>query len=374
MIKTMQFICPTGFYGAERWVLMLARALDERVVRSDLVVVRERGMPELELVARYPGHVTEISTSGRFDVRAVSTLRALLRERGTDVLHTHGYKSDLIGLVAARLAGTPCISTPHGFGETRHMSRLRKLYHHAGGRSLRWFDHVVPLSPELVDEVLAFGVPPERVSLVENAVDLTDVPDGDAASEAVPVLSEDFRERRIIAFAGQLIPRKRVDRIIDTFHSLWVDDPSLGLLILGDGPDRASLEQRVDDAGCADAVRFLGFREDRLHLLRDASLFVMASSQEGVPRVMMEAMSLALPIVAYDIAGVDQLIEHDVDGLLAPGGNEEFYRHCWRRVLDEPHTAERLGSAALTKVHARYSQDRLAREYTEIFERVAGTT
>ena len=109
----MQFICPTGFYGAERWILALAKHLDPQQVRCELAISSEPSNQDLELTRQYKqlGLAThEIAMRGKFDLSAISKLAKVLRDEKFDLVHTHGYKSDIIGLLAAKKAGIMPIS------------------------------------------------------------------------------------------------------------------------------------------------------------------------------------------------------------------------------------------------------------------------
>ena len=117
-LRILQFITPAGFYGAERWVMALANNIDQEHVTCDLAVTRESASQDLTVAELYPGtagKVHYLEMSGRFDFRVVKQLCDVIRERRIDVIHTHGYKSDILGLLAAKKSGIRCVSTPHGF-------------------------------------------------------------------------------------------------------------------------------------------------------------------------------------------------------------------------------------------------------------------
>ena len=115
-MKVLQFICSTGFYGAERWVLALARHLPSSVT-SELAVTLEPGTEDLELVRQFQplGQTHAVPMKHRFDFSVVDKLANLIKQNDIDIIHTHGYKSDILGVWAARKAGIPCVVTPHGF-------------------------------------------------------------------------------------------------------------------------------------------------------------------------------------------------------------------------------------------------------------------
>lgn len=369
-INVLQFICPTGFYGAEGWVVALANNLDDERVRCDLAVTKESESQNLEIIQRFPirnGKTFEIPLKGRFDPAVLSKLCKLIRERDIDIIHTHGYKSDILGLLAAKKTHIKCVSTPHGFGEARDLKL--KVYLRLGGFSLRFFDKVVPLSQQLLDETKDFGVDDDRLLYVQNGVDLTEIDkyrgNANQLNQAQPVNQASNKK---IGYIGQMIPRKKVRFILEVFDLLWKKNNGLELLLVGDGEQRNELEQFAKSLGSSESIRFLGFRKDRMEILRDLNLFVMTSSSEGIPRSLMEAMAMEIPVVAYDIPGVDQLISHQQTGLLAPYGGKQKLAMCCERILDNPEYARKIAAEGRRFIVNNFSAQIMAQRYTEIFE------
>ena len=360
-MKVLQFICSTGFYGAERWVLALSKHLPDSV-SSELVVTLEPGTEELELVKQFKaiGKTHHIPMQGRFDLRAVSKLADLIQEQDIDIIHTHGYKSDILGVMAARKAGIPCVVTPHGFENAADL-KLR-LFIWLGCQSMRFADKVVPLSKQLMSDVEKFNISPDKLEYIQNGVDLSEV-------EAVRQTKTDKpKEKKTIGFVGQMISRKNIKAILDCFESLYKKRQDIELVLLGDGEDRPSLEAYSKTLASASDIHFLGFRNDRLQLLRDFDLFVMTSTLEGIPRCLMEACAMEIPVSAYDIAGIDQLITHNESGLLAPLHNSKQLEKDWERLLDDKALAPSLAQNSKSFVEANFSAKRMADEYLELFE------
>lgn len=369
-LRVMQFITPSGFYGAERWVLALACNLDHEQVVCDLAVSQEGDQQDLTVAELYPssaGAVHRVPMAGRFDWRVVNRLAAIIRERHIDIVHSHGYKSDILGLLAARKAGIRCVSTPHGF--SGKVGFKLGLFIRIGTHMLRYFDAVVPLSEELVADMARFRVPAEKVHFIRNGVDLTEI---DQALAVLPGREAEEQPEKIIGFIGQMIPRKGIPDLLEVFDTLYAGDASLRLQLLGDGRQRTELEQQAAKQGSASAIEFLGFRGDRLALLNRFDLFVMTSSLEGIPRCMMEAMAVGVPVVAYDIPGVDQLIDHDKTGLLVPYGDKKALAASCQQLLTDQALAQRLTRAARAKIEAEYSAGRMAKEYMALFAELLG--
>lgn len=364
----MQFITPVGFYGAERWVIALANNLPDEHMLCDLAVTQESATQDLSVAHHYPEHAGQVHylpMKGRFDFRAVLQLVEVIRERQIDVIHTHGYKSDILGLLAARRAGIKCVSTPHGFsGKVGFkLGAFIKL----GTFMLRYFDAVVPLSDELMEDMKRLGVPVSKTHFIRNGVDLKEIDQALLGLQGAQGEPNDSKIKTI-GFIGQMIPRKGLGDLLQSFDMLYRNHPQYRLQLLGDGRQRAELEEQAANLDSSSAIEFLGFRSDRLELLSRFDLFVMTSSLEGIPRCMMEAMAVGIPVVAYDILGVDQLIEHEKTGLLAPLGDKEALARCCERVLENTTLAESLASAAHRRIDEVYSAARMAREYEALFQ------
>ena len=361
-INVLQLICPTGMYGAERWILVLTRNLDPEEVNSEIAIPLESSR-QLDVIKQFKSSgqpITILESRSESNITTIRNLCRVVREHDIDIIHTHGYKSDILGLIAARKSGIKAISTPHGFGEPGDLKL--KLYILLGKLSLRFFDAVSPLSNQLEDELLQAKVPGEKIVFIRNAVDLDEI--------------EEYRQFRNVSsrnnsfkigYIGQLIPRKKIDHILDIFNQLWLKNDKIELEILGDGTSRRSLEEHAKGLPAAAAIHFLGFRDDRLTFLADFDLFVMSSSDEGIPRCMMEAIAMGVPVAAYDIAGVDQLIEHYETGFLADYGDKKTLQQYWERLLYDKDTARAMSEHGRQYIAEKYSGKRMADEYTTLY-------
>lgn len=362
-INVLQFICPTGFYGAERWVLALNNNLDPEKVRSYLAVTKDADS-QLEIVKQFKsdeGGAFEIVASSRFSLYALRSLCKLIKDTKIDVIHTHGYKSDILGVIAAKLTGIKIISTPHGFGE--HDDLKLKAYIFMGKFGLRFFDRVVPLSQQLVDEVLSAGIAKDKVTFIRNAVDL-----GEIEPFRLKKTKKEKTATLTIGYVGQIIQRKKVDHILDIFNKIWLENKNTRLLLLGDGNDREKMEAYANTLPSAEAVQFMGFRNDRLELLSQFDLFVMTSSDEGIPRCLMEAIAMGIPVAAYNISGIDQLVKHKETGLLADYGDKDTLKNYWQRLLSDKIYAHELTEKGRQFVNDTYSGQRMANEYTALYQ------
>jgi glycosyltransferase involved in cell wall biosynthesis len=172
---------------------------------------------------------------------------------------------------------------------------------------IRRADRVLVPSQYLARWAMAWGVAQDRITVIYNAVAL---PDG------LAVVPAPLATSLTLVTAGRLVPPKRVDGIIEAVAEM----NDVGLVVIGDGPERRRLESRVSELRLEDRVCFTGAREQRetLALMAACDIFVLNSTYEGLPHVVLEAMALGLPVVATDAGGTPELIQHGSSGLLLP--------------------------------------------------------
>jgi len=360
--NVLQFICPTGMYGAERWVLALVNNLDDDEVGSKIALTQESEALS-EVVSYFRKSCENLSVlkmTSRFSFSAIRSLCQLIRNQEIDVIHTHGYKSDIMGLIAARITGIKIVSTPHGFGTSRDI-KLR-LYIFIGKLSFWFFDAVAPLSKQLEDEVARAWVPKKKIIFIRNAVDLKEVEKYRIDSGSIKGSG-----KQKIGYVGQIIERKKIDHLLEIFNKLWLKNNDLELEIIGDGDCREAMEVYAQALPASSNIHFLGFRDDRLEYMRHFDLFVMTSSDEGMPRCLMESVAMGIPVAAYNIAGVDQMVLHGESGLLAEFGDKDSLAGYMERLLSDDSFAGRMADRGRQHIYENYSGRRMAEEYTRLY-------
>jgi glycosyltransferase involved in cell wall biosynthesis len=368
--NVLQFICPSGIYGAEMWILALARYLDPQFIRCCLAVSYETDDPDLEISDRFQNlglQSHKIAMRGRFDPRAISRLARLIKDQKIDIIHTHGYKSDIIGLMAARWTGIKSLSTPHGFENARDFKL--QTFIRIGCFALKYFDRVSPLSEDLSAELQRLKVKKEKIRLILNGVDIAEIKNARQVKIS-PAVKKDGE--KIIGYVGQMAHRKNVGALIKAFDLMHGEHRDVRLMLIGDGPQRAELERSAGSLACTGKIEFLGYRSDRLKLVQQMDLFCMTSSLEGIPRCLMEAMALEVPVAAFDIPGVDKLILNEKTGLLAQFGDLEALKACWERILYNGNLGQELASNGRRHIEENFSAKRMADEYTALYREVAG--
>jgi glycosyltransferase involved in cell wall biosynthesis len=174
-------------------------------------------------------------------------------------------------------------------------------------------------------------------------------------------------DRRYIVTVGRLIRRKNYPTLLDAFRGLGRDDTSL--LILGDGPERDSLQAQARRLGIADRVEFRGFvdEEVKYQLLANCDLFTLVSLHEGFGVVYLEAMYCGLPVVAADQGGQTDLLEDGLTGRLVPAGDATAIERSFRELLEDRSVRLRIGEHNRRRFQD-FSIAGAAARYERIFE------
>jgi glycosyltransferase involved in cell wall biosynthesis len=360
-IHVLHLIGSTGLYGAERWILALMRAMDTSKFRSTLInlvdsteersaVVQAAGQRGLEAI--------DFVTGGKFNLFAAVRLARWVKEQRVDIIHGHGFKSDLLGLLTAKLAGCRVMTTPHGWSMEK--DKKLQLYEKLDRFSFRFMDMVCPLSPELLNG-LTGTVEQAKLKLIFNGVDIDEI------KEATP-RDRTHRDCYTIGYIGQLIERKDMPTLMTAFHLLTKERKNIRLIILGDGAKRVELQEQCRQLGIADKVDFLGFRTDAASWLKTFDIFVLPSRLEGIPRCIMEALAATIPVVITDIPGNRDLVTHKDSGLLYPVGDSRQLAECVAFMIDHPAEAREMAVCGNRKVEDEYSNRKMAREYEAVYE------
>jgi len=369
-LRVLQLGSPAGLYGAERWILALVKHLAPEAVTSIVGSVQDQPGPEPEIcqyAARQSLQTQVFHSHGRMSWSAVGQIKRFIRDAQIDILHTHFYKTDLLGLLATR--GTDCrlVSTPHGWSAK---AGLKLAAYEALDRAIfPFFDAVAPLSQDLYDGLRHIpGLSGRRLRLIPNGVDLSEV---EAALATAPGSDPALPPGRfVIGYIGQLISRKRIDTLIEAFARAQV--PGKYLCLIGQGPQREEFERQALALGVAGDIRFCGYREDRLALLKGFDAFVLPSELEGIPRCLMESMGAGVATVASDVPGCRDIVTHEKTGLLFPLGDANALSACLERLAGDTGLRRTLAQSGQRYVYEKYSAASMARAYTELFQTLAG--
>lgn len=354
--------------GAEVQLYSLVTALRKRPQLEVEVILLNHG--ELEARLRREGVPVTVFDEQRLSALQIARLllRHLRRAR-PDVVHTHRQKENVLGSFAAALAGVPSLRTVHGRPETsvpgwRLDKRLYRLLDRWCGQALQ--RQVVAVSAEL-GEVLVQEYPKRCVNVVENGVD----PDRVRQAGAVPASLPGSAGRLRIGLVGRLVPVKRPDLFLQIAQRLHACRPgACDFYLVGDGPEADRCVAAIEALGLDGSVHMLGFRADAPAVLAAIDMLLLTSDHEGLPMVLLEAMSLGVPVVASAVGGIPLVLDHGRCGRLVPAQQADCYVDAVLPLLDDPSARAELARQAAERVRERYSAAHSAAAYEQIYRRL----
>lgn len=368
-IRVLHLGSPTGLYGAERWILALIKYLSPDHVESWVGVVSDSPRSEAPLcnaAAKLGFKTCEFESSGKISLTVIRALREFLVANKIGILHTHGYKTDIIGRLAAR--GTKCksVATPHGWGASPGIKV--KLYELMDRFALRYFHAVVPLSKEMYQRLHYLDQSHAQLELIENGVDLEEIESVQSAPSNLSMLKK--TGTYVIGYVGRLDRAKRIDTLVRAAHRLAIGGKYL--CIVGEGPERSALESLAGSLFKPHEYEFMGFRDDRISLMREFDIFVLPSEHEGIPRCLMEAMASGVATIASDIPGCRELVLHEQTGLLFKAGNASALESQMRKVFENPEKRKKFAISGQKHVQLNFSACSMAQRYEVLYDRLIG--
>jgi glycosyltransferase involved in cell wall biosynthesis len=174
-------------------------------------------------------------------------------------------------------------------------------------------------------------------------------------------------DSKVVIAVGRLVRQKGFDRLIPAFAKVVAAHPDWTLKIFGAGPLHDDLQRQIDDLGMRDHIRLMGFTDDVHGEMAKASLYVLSSRFEGFPMVLLEAMGCGMPVVAFRCPnGPEDLIEHDVSGLLVPTGDVDGLGAAISQLIEDPERRRMFAARAL-EVAGHYQIDEIAARWEQLF-------
>jgi glycosyltransferase involved in cell wall biosynthesis len=352
--------------GAETLLLELCRRLPALGVDCSVTFLKGAG-PLAGAFHAAGVEVARVGLAAPVDPSALPRLRRKIAGFAPDVVHTHMFKADLHGLLAARLAGVKhIVTTKHAAEEARSSAVVSGVDRWLATRS----DAVICVS----EDMRAFsaqreGIPREHMTVIRSGIDVERFArprDRGAARRQLGI----GPGTPTVLVTSRLHSSKGHDSLIEAMRTVRAARPDAVLLVAGDGAERVRLERlAAPDGG---AVRFLGTRSDVEDLLWAADLFVLPSNREALGLSLVEAMAARRPCVATRVGGVPEVVRDGENGLLVQPGDADALAGAITRILDDPVLAGRLAERGAEVARADFDIRDTVLAYAELYRRVAG--
>jgi glycosyltransferase involved in cell wall biosynthesis len=323
--------------------------------------------------------------SPRCDLLALRQLTRLIHRERPHVLHTHTSKAGILGRVAARRAGVPVVvHTPHGHVFHSYEGRLKtQLFVRLERACACAADRLIALTVSEQREHLDLQIGrPEQWVTVHSGVDFAPFEASRGSRDAVRAELGLPADAIVVGTVGRLVPVKGHHYLLEAIARLGARRPALHLLLVGDGPLRDDLTARATSAGlrvrnAGDAgvpsgpegatVHMLGLRRDVARLLAAMDLFVLPSLNEGMGRVLVEAMAMELPCIASKVSGVPDVVDDGRTGVLVPPRDPAALVREIGTLIEDPQRARVMGRRGRRKVVPEFSVERMITKLEAVY-------
>ena len=358
--KVALFIDSPDSGGAENIVLALAKFLQDVGISVEILHFRnawigtaadEHSIPHFELSDTHYRKTYRLPLFARY-------MAGVIKEKQVTVLHSHLYGAIVGGALAAKLAGIRHIGTIHDrYSLLDSKSRIPLLrIASVLGTVLVCVSHDIRKTLQSLSHVDW-----QKLFVVHNGVEIADDECASKQSQTSPTSSAVK-----IVFVGRLVQLKRVDLLIDAVAMLD-DEPSCSVQIVGDGPLKSELQERIIASHMEHRIDIAGYRNDVATILRNSDCFVLPSDTEGLSCSIMEAMVAGIPTIACDVGGNSELIQHDVSGWLIPPDSKNALYRALEKVICSASARQAAGIQARLKVEREFSLQKMTSEYATYY-------
>ncbi len=336
-----------------------------RVVTASAPGARAQGLADRSISHHsLPAFTREVDWQS--DLRAVSQLGKLIQEVQPDIIHTHNPKPGVLGRIVGKWSGVPIVvNTVHGLYAQPTDSFARKAVVYGVERmAAAHSDAELVQSLEDVKTLRSLGVPDGRLYYLGNGIDLGEFspsPIRARAGRCLRVKLGISSATPVLGVVGRLVWGKGFAELFGAVEQLRRSYSTTELAVVVVGPHESSKADGIDQRTIEDVARrlgihFLGERRDIPEVLSSFDIFALPSHREGFPRAAMEASAMGVPVVASDIRGCREVVDHEVTGLLVDSRNPSELAASIARLVEEPGLGSSLGRRARSKALNEFDQ------------------
>ncbi len=356
--------------GPDKTILNSPRFLEPLGYRNLCAYIHPSEDPEFDTLRRKAANwgapLLSVPDRGPVDWRVLSQLLKICREQRVTIWHGHEYKSNFLGLILRRFWPMRLVTTVHGW--VKH-TRRTPLYYAIDRACLPRYESVICVSQDLYSLCLKYGVRQDRCVLIENAIDTQQFRrslDLGTAKRRLCVPPE----RYVIGAVGRLSQEKGFDVLIRSVDQLLKRGFDVELRIVGEGDQERSLQHLNSALGREDRICLVGYQAETIPFYEGIDVFALSSFREGLPNVLLEAMALEVPVVATRVAGIPQLIEHDVNGLLVEPGSVSDLTNALANLLGDNQLRSRLSLAGRATIERDHSFEVRIQRIRDIYDKL----
>lgn len=358
--------------GAEAQVYQLVRSLQaNKTVSPTAVVFNDGALMQKLKAAGIPVTLTDESVES--PIGMIRDLCRHFKEQQTAIVHTHGFKENVLGTLAQKISRVPrSVRTAHGNPESEKSWRhpKQKITGMLDRLTARFGqDAVVAVSSQL-ERDLSLIYPTKTIKIL-NFIEIPETIENAAADDKSETTHETVAKVKRVGLVGRLVPVKRAELFIDTIQILntLLPIPVIGVII-GDGPLMEDLKKYTEQKGLSDVIEFKGFVTHPAQELERLDLLMMPSDHEGIPMVLLESLLAGLPIVAHNVGGIPEILDEGRCGILVDDHSPHGYANKAAHLLSQPELVEQVTAAGRAHLRQEFNKDKNTLKYEALYKTI----
>ena len=364
--RVLQLVEGFNFGGAETKLLELVKHMDKERFETTVISLGLGNEIE-ELFQQLECRVMTFQRQRQVDFKLLHRLTQFIRDEQIDIVMTTLFYADVLGALAGHKGGakgvfswetisSPKWLVPHRFWGYRYAIRRADKVISVSKATAEWLVEKRKVSPDKV-MIIPYGVNLEKFNSAQKSIRRQDI----------GVCDQDV----VIGQVSRLNEQKGHTYLIDAAPAIIKAVPNARFVLVGDGPLRNEIEQKIAAKGLQEHFVLLGFRQDVPDLLPLFDVFALPSLYEGLPNVVLEAMACSLPVVATPVDGTKEAVVDQETGLLVPVGDTAALAQRLIEVVTNQALKVKLGAAGRKRVEAEFSLEGQVNKFEELYERYA---
>jgi glycosyltransferase involved in cell wall biosynthesis len=362
--KVLQIIDGLNVGGAEMLLIDLVRGL--RNADYDVVVAYSTPGPLESRLRELDIPLFHLPRKFRVDPMLFLGIWKLIKKEKPDIVHTHLFKSDLHGRIAAWLSKVPLIiSTVHNNDAWIRKFPLGQIY----GWTARLAHLIIAVSEEVREYHIQYAnTPADKIQVISNGVDISRFANPDLDPKKFRAELGIESSAPVLGIIGRLQPQKDHENFLNAAVLIANEFPSARFVIIGDGPLRDALIEKTKELNLSGNVIFTGIRHDIPLALAALDVMVISSRWEGLPVTLLEALAARRVVVATNVGGIADVVTSGESAMLVPAEDHMALAESCMRVLRDPQLAFALANAGFERVNSTFSMDAMMRKTVTLYQ------
>lgn len=368
-INVLETIRQGSIGGGESHVIDVVKYLDKERFQPFVLSFTEGEM--IDQLKRMNVQTWVIPTTTPFDFRVWPTVKKLLGEVRPQIVHAHGTRAMSNSFSSARQLGIPLIYTIHGWSFHDDQNFFTHKFRVMSERFLTGKADVNISVSSSNQESGIRKLKRFQSIVIENGIDLDKFnPDKEYKKVRKELNIPD--DNIVIGFIARFTHQKSPLLLVEAFARIVGQFEHVKLLMVGDGELMPDVRKKIAEAGIEEKVLLPGFRKDVPDVLSAIDIYCLPSLWEGLPLGLMEAMAMKKAVIATRVDGSKEIVEHEVNGLLATPGSEKDLFDQMSNLLSNSERIDALGVKACSDIRNRFSVQKMVNRIEDVYQNLAG--